>query len=61
MGSLEDNFVYALVGKLNLMLYPYITSLHRTDCQRHRNILVVYCTSMAQQMGAIMRPLEPNG
>ena len=27
MGSLENNFVYALMGMLNLMLFPYITSV----------------------------------
>ena len=25
MGSLEDNFVYALLGTSDFMLYPYIT------------------------------------
>ena len=27
MGSLENNFVYALMGEINLMLYPYITTI----------------------------------
>ncbi len=32
MGSLEENFPYALMGKINLMLYPYITLLLRLSC-----------------------------
>jgi len=27
LGSLESTFVYALMGNINLMLYPYITIL----------------------------------
>jgi hypothetical protein len=27
LGSIENNFVYALMGNINLMLYPYITTV----------------------------------
>jgi len=28
LDSLEENFPYTLMGKSNLMLYPYITLMH---------------------------------
>ena len=34
MDSLEDNFLYALMGKSNLMLYPYITIVECQYCDR---------------------------
>jgi len=33
LDSLEDNFLYTLMGKYNLMLYPYITLILIRDVQ----------------------------
>ena len=39
MGSLEDNFVYALLGTSDFMLYPYITKYAF-------HVLVIFHTSI---------------
>ncbi len=36
MGRLKSNFLYDLVGKFNLMLYPYITLIPKKQLARQQ-------------------------